>query len=84
MRTKIVLKIDVYSFPESDFEIYYLRELIKLPHVRQLQESSLGLSRGGAAGYRLGSAAHFLLVYTCFRDFEALRVDSQHLNSPLP
>ena len=55
-----------------------LRELIKLPHVRQLQESSLGLSRGRPAGGRLGPGNHFLMVYTCFRDFEALRVDSQH------
>ena len=65
-----------------------LRESIKLPHVRQLQESRLGLSRRGAglvpAWSRLDRAAKFLLVYTCFRDFEALRVDSQHLNKVLP
>ena len=61
-----------------------MKELIKLPHVRQLQESSLGLSRGGPAQGRLGAGRHFLVVYTVFRDFEALRVDSQHLIKVLP
>ena len=61
-----------------------LRELIKLPHVRQLQESSLGLSSGGPAGGRLGFGRVFLMVYRCFRDFEALRVDSPHLNKVPP
>ena len=61
-----------------------LRELIKLPHVRQLQESSLGLSRGRSAQARLDAGSDFLMVYTCFRDFEALRVDSQHHISRLP
>ena len=61
-----------------------LRELIKLPHVRQLQESSLGLSRGIPAGGRLDAGAHFLLIFTVFAHFEALRVDSQHLISHLP
>ena len=37
-----------------------------------------------AGGGRLEVAAYFLLVYTLFRDFEALRVDSQHLISPPP
>ena len=52
---------------------------MKLPHVRQLQESSVGLSRGGPAGYRLDAGRHFLLIFTVFAHFEALRVDSQHL-----
>ena len=32
---------------------------MKLPHVRQLQESSLGLSRGGSAGSRLDARHRF-------------------------
>ena len=64
-------------------EIHHLRELIKLPHVRQIQESSLGLSRGCPVQGRLGPGSDFLIVYTCFRDFEALRVDSQsHISLP--
>ena len=58
-----------------------LEESIKLPHVRQLQESSLGLSRGCSAGRR---HRFLLVVYTVFRDFEALALDSQHLISLLP
>ena len=61
-----------------------MRELIKLPHVRQLQESSLGLSRGWSAGGRLGPGSVFRCIYTCFRDFEALGVDSQRRISRLP
>ena len=61
-----------------------LRELMKLPQVRQLQESSLGLSRGWPAGRRLDVGRHFLVIYTVFRDFEALALDSQHLISRLP
>ena len=37
-----------------------LRELFKLPHGRQLQESSLALSRGGPAGCQLGAGAIFV------------------------
>ena len=55
---------------------------MKLQHVRQLQESSLGLSSGWPAWYRLAAGRIFLLVYTVFRDFKALALDSQHLNKP--
>ena len=61
-----------------------MRELIKLPHVRQLQESSLDLSWGVSAGAWLRAGAHVLIVYTRFRDFEALALHSQHLISLLP
>ena len=66
------------GIPPKKSAVFCLRELIKLPHVRQLQESSLGLSRGWPVQARLGPGSDFLMVYTCFRDFEALRVDSQH------
>ena len=52
--------------------------------LRRLQESSLGLSMGGSAGYQLDVGRMFLFVYTVFRDFEALALDSHHLISHLP
>ena len=61
-----------------------LRELVKLPLVRQLQEGSLGLSKGWPAWSRLDPGSVFRCIYTCFRDFEALRVDSQPQKVMLP
>ena len=48
------------------FHYLHLRELMKLPHVRQLQESSLALSRERPAGGRLEAAAYFCLYIQCF------------------
>ena len=50
-----------------------LSELMELPHVRQLQESSVGLSRGSADVAWLGGARHFCYIYTMFAQFEVWR-----------
>ena len=61
-----------------------LREFLKPPHVRQLQESSVALRRSGPAGGRLDPAIDKVTLYTMFIHFEALALDSQHPNKPLP
>ena len=43
-----MFKINAQSFPEDDFDIYYLREFLELSHARQLQEA-VWLFVGGRA-----------------------------------
>ena len=50
-----------------------LRELLELPHVRQLQEARAARRGGGLETGR----SQFRAVYTAFRDFRALGLDSQ-------
>ena len=58
---------------ESVFNPDGLRELLELPHVRQLQEARAALRQVGAGTGRYRIRA----VYTAFRDFRALFLDSQ-------
>ena len=59
----------------------------EIPHVCQLQESSVGLRWVRSAGVRLGAASKkrwyiyiYIYIYICvFGDFEALALESQRL-----
>ena len=57
---------------------------MKLPQVRQLQETSLALRRVSPVGPGWAPAANISLLFTVFAHIEALRLQPQHRNKVLP